>query len=187
MVPQAAVPAGALPEGLGDLMAMFGTAAQRAAGRHNILAAVAAVLVPALTAVPATAQDAPYFSSTYAASEGSPYSSVYARTFGAGGPPAPLETGAAPSGLAPSDLAPSDPAPTESKAGEVVYVIENGRLLTYRAEDFARGGRAVTSTAVPPAPGGAELSGITGRLYGSPPAAPVEDAAGPIPLVPPQD
>lgn len=167
-------------------MTMFSRTAPRTAGWPNVLAAATA-LVPilVLAAVPATAQEASYFSPTYAASEGSPYSSVYARTFGAGGPPAPeapLETGAAP-----PEPVPPEPAPAGSGTGDVVYVIENGRLLTYKAQDFARGGPAVTGTAVPPAPGGAELSSITGRLYGTPPSRPEAEATGPIPLLPPQD
>jgi hypothetical protein len=158
----------------------------------------AALLVAALAAgaaTPAAAQDASYFSPTYAASDGSPYSSVYARTFGAGGPPAqpapppeaPLETSAAPTA-----------APPQSGTEGVVYVIEDGRLLTYRAEDYARGRGAVAGAAVPPAVTGsagstppADLSSITNRLYGAPPPGSplLPTAAGPaapIQLVPPQ-
>lgn len=147
----------------------------------------------------AAAQDAPYFSPTYAASDGSPYSSVYARTFGAGGPPpaeppatAPLVTGNGP--LVPATpAAPADSGP----AGNVVYVIEHGRLLTYRAEDYARGRGAIAGAAVPPAVIGsagstppADLSSITNRFYGAPPlptaAGPASaELAAPIQLVPP--
>lgn len=136
----------------------------------------------------AQAQNASYFSPTYAASQGSPYSSVYAKTFGAGGPPPPATPEPAPR-PAPQPLVTSA-GPQTSGEDDVVYVIENGRLLTYRAEDYARGkGQAVAGTAVPPAPAGrvaapaAELPSITGRLYG---AAPLETAApdAPIRLVP---
>ena len=54
----------------------------------------------------ARAQSAPYFSPTYAASEGSPYSSIYAQTFGAGGPPV--------------SQAPATPAAAAPLAGMVV-------------------------------------------------------------------
>ncbi|HMA15383.1 MAG TPA: hypothetical protein VKP12_11390 [Kiloniellaceae bacterium] len=100
----------------------------------------------------AAAQDAAYFTPTYAASRGSPYSEVYARTFGA----APLETAA---------------PPAASDAG-AVYVIEDGRLLTYSAEDYARGGPASAGAALP---GGA----ADGRLYGAIPRQP--DLTPPLP------
>ncbi|WP_193369950.1 hypothetical protein [Pelagibius marinus] len=155
----------------------------------------------------AAAQDASYFSPTYAASDGSPYSSVYARTFGAGGPPPPASRAAAP----PPETAPlvtgagrplpATPAvPADSGPdGSVVYVIEDGRLLSYRAEDYARGRGAFAGAAVPPAVTGsaaatppADLSSITSRLYG---ASPLDTGAGPaapsrpgapIQLVPPR-
>jgi hypothetical protein len=166
----------------------------------TVLLLVAALAAGA--AGPAAAQDASYFSPTYAASDGSPYSSVYARTFGAGGPPpaeapaqAPLVTGAGPSVPA-TPAAPADSGPDSS----VVYVIEDGRLLTYRAEDYARGRGAVAGAAVPPAVTGsagstppADLSSITNRLYGTPPLptaagpASAADPAAPIQLVPPQN
>ncbi len=134
----------------------------------------------------AEAQSAAYFSPTYAASDGSPYSSVYARTFGTGGPPAatpaptppPLVTSAGP------------PASASAAEGDVVYVIEKGRLLTYRAADYARGGQALAGVTVPPAASGsaaatpaADLSSIADRLYGGPP---LDTAAGPIQLIPPR-
>ncbi len=128
-------------------------------------------------AVEAKAQNDPYFSPTFAASaKGSPYSSVYARTFGSGAPaPAPA------------------PAP---EAPGVVYVIEGGGLLTYRAEDYAKGsGEAVARTALPPADfalGASapplQLPSIADKFYDAPP---LETAAGPaagpapIPLYPP--
>src|SRR3546814_18305485 len=86
-----------------------------------------------LAAGNAAAQDAAYFSPTFAASRGSPYSEVYAATFGArtvGAPP--LET-----------AAPTVVVPT------LVYVIQDGRLLTYSAGDYGRGGEALTTTALP--------------------------------------
>lgn len=158
--------------------------------RYPAVACAAVVLAMACLARPAAAQNAATFSPTYAASEGSPYRDVYARTFGAGGPPAegtpPLVTGASP------------PAPAADSAGDVVYVIEDGRLLTYRAEDYARGGPALSGAALPAAAGDAaarpraELSSITNRLYGAPPpqttgagpAAPSRPGS-PIQLVPP--
>jgi len=129
----------------------------------------------------ATAQNQPYFSPTFAASvKGSPYSDVYARTFG-GGAPAP----------APAPEATGNPAP-----GGVVYVIEGGGLLTYRAEDYAKGsGEAVARAPLPPtdfargisAPE-VRLPSIADKFYAAPP---LETAAGPIagpapiPLYPP--
>ena len=133
----------------------------------------------------AEAQSAAYFSPTYAASDGSPYSSVYARTFGTGGPPVPATP-------APAPLVTSAGPPASASAveGDVVYVIEKGRLLTYRAADYARGGQALAGAAVPPAASGsaaatpqADLSSIADRLYGAPP---LDTAAGPIQLVPPR-
>ena len=130
--------------------------ARHAHSRH--LARIAGLFCSLLLAGSAAAQDAAHFGPTYAASRGSPYSEVYARTFGA-----PLET------AAPPPAAPGAPA--------VVYVIEDGRLLTYSAGDYASGGgQALAGTALPAAPTG-------GRLYG---AIPPEPAAGdgPIPLLP---
>lgn len=128
-------------------------AASRSLPGHR-LAAVA--LVHGLTTGGAAlAQDAAYFTPTYAASRGSPYSEVYARAFGA----PPLETAA-------------PPAEVASPAG-VVYVIENGRLLTYSAEDYAHGGPASAGTKLPAAPG-------EGRLYGAIPPLPALDV--PLPL-----
>lgn len=180
-------------------------ASKRQSDRARTRRAWTVVLLVAATAGgaagPAAAQDARYFSPTYAASDGSPYSSVYARTFGAGGPPAagapaapPLVTGAGPAVPATPTL-PADSGPD----GSVVYVIEDGRLLTYRAEDYTRGRDAVAGAAVPPAVIGsagstppADLSSITNRLYGAPPplatgAGPTAPSppGGPIQLVPP--
>ncbi len=167
------------------------------------LARAAVVLAAATAAGPgaATAQDGRYFSPTYAASDGSPYSSVYARTFGAGGPPPVEATAPAPLVTGTGPLVPATPAgpPDSSPDAGVVYVIEDGRLLTYRAEDYARGRSAVAGAAVPPAVTGsvvstppADLSSITSRLYGAPPlptaAGPAAaDPAAPIQLVPPQN
>jgi len=115
----------------------------------------------------AAAQDAAYFSPTYAASRGSPYSEVYARTFGA----PLLETAAAPPAAA------EIPASGPGVVPGVVYVIEDGRLLTYSAGDYASGGgQALAGTALPTAPAG-------GRLYGAMPPQPAA-ADGPIPLLP---
>lgn len=141
------------------------------------------------------AQTAPHFSPTYAASDGSPYSSVYARTFGAG---APTNAAAPPLVTSAPPVTPPTTPPAAGDSG-VVYVIEDGRLLTYRAEDYARGGgRALAGSPLPPAssgaaaPGGqADLSSIADRLYGAPPldtaagAVPSEAPAAPIQLVPP--
>jgi len=132
---------------------------------------------------PAAAQSAAYFSPTYAASEGSPYSEVYARAFGAGGPP--LETSAPPAAT-PGAVVP----------GAVVYVIEGGRVLTYNAEDYASGGAALARSALP-SPGSGTLNPevrvptIADRLYDTPAPSPVletaagpQDGAGPVPLLP---
>jgi hypothetical protein len=130
-------------------------------GRHPALAA--GLFCGLLAGGGAAAQDAAYFSPTYAASRGSPYSEVYARTFGA----PPLETAAAP------------PAAAQAPASGlgVVYIIEGGRLLTYSAGDYASGGgQALAGTALPTAPAG-------GRLYGAMPPQPAA-ADGPIPLLP---
>ncbi|MEQ8356421.1 MAG: hypothetical protein RH942_12840 [Kiloniellaceae bacterium] len=170
--------------------------------RGHALAATIAVLPAGVTALfcadQVAAQSAPYFSSTYAASDGSPYSEVYARTFGAGGQPA----GKAAVATATPTLVPLGPPlvtsapPAPSDTGNVVYVIENGRLLTYSGQDYARGGgEALEQTLLAPAGGGpatprAELPSIANRLYGSPP---LETAAGaavgttPIPLYLPQN
>lgn len=144
--------------------------------------AVAAVLLaassPAWT-VTAAGQEAAYFTPTYAASQGSPYSEVYARTFGA----APLETAAPP---------PPSGAPTPS----VVYVIEDGRLLTYSAEAYERGeGEPLAGTplAAAEAPYGGfapelRAARVTDRLYARPQletTAGAAPAGGPIPLLPP--
>ena len=138
----------------------------------------------------AGAQSAAYFSPTYAASEGSPYSEVYARTFGAGGPP--LETSAPPAsppGGSPPRLAAPPPG---ARVPVVVYVIEDGRLLTYSAEDYANGGEASSRSALPSAGGGSltpqvRVPTVADRLYDTPA---LETAAGPggqgkpIPLLP---
>ena len=130
-------------------------------GRHPALAA--GLFCGLLAGGGAAAQDAAYFSPTYAASRGSPYSEVYARTFGA----PPLETAAAPPAA----------AGTAATGPAVVYVIEDGRLLTYSAGDYASGGgQALAGTALPTAPAG-------GRLYGAMPPQPAA-ADGPIPLLP---
>jgi len=133
----------------------------------------------------ASAQSAAYFSPTYAASEGSPYSEVYARAFGAGGPP--LETSAPP---------PADPprltAPAAQGGAGTVYVIEGGRLLTYNAEDYASGGEALVRSELPSVGGGAmtpevRVPTVTDQFYAAPA---LETAAGktgegaPIPLLP---
>lgn len=125
--------------------------------RRRAHALTAAGLLWSLLAAGATAaQDAAYFSPIYAASQGSPYSEVYARTFG--GPP--LET------AAPAPAASVAPAPS------VVYVIEGGRLLTYSAENYLSGGDALAGAPLPDGMGG-------GRLYGAVPPAPA-----PVPLLP---
>jgi hypothetical protein len=136
----------------------------------------------------ASAQSAAYFSPTYAASEGSPYSEVYARTFGAGGPP--LETSAPPPADPPRLAAP--PAPAVQGAAAMVYVIEGGRLLTYNAEAYANGGEALVRSALPSEGGGAmnpevRVPTVTDQFYAAPA---LETAAGrtgegaPIPLLP---
>jgi hypothetical protein len=132
----------------------------------------------------ASAQNAAYFSPTYAASEGSPYSEVYARTFGAGGPP--LETGAPPPALT------APPPPPENARPTAVYVIEDGRVLTYSAEDYAQGGEALARSDLPSVGGGAlrpevRVPIVTDQFYAAPA---LETAAGPdrqsqpIPLLP---
>lgn len=85
------------------------------------------------------AQDAAYFTPTYAASRGSPYREAYARSFGA-----PLETAAPPA--------------TAAEPPGIVYVIEDGQLLTYSPGNYASGGPASSRTALPVA--------TQGRLYG---------------------
>ncbi|GAB4358405.1 MAG: hypothetical protein Kow00114_10570 [Kiloniellaceae bacterium] len=150
------------------------------------------VLAAALAVLPAGAgaQDAAVFTPTYAASQGSPYSDVYARTFGTTGRPAaeeppPLETAAAPPAQAgaPQAIAPGGTAP------EVVYVIEGGRLLTFEAADYPAG-TAADAAPLPPAEtayiGAApevQVPTIADRLYRQPPAP--APAGGPIPLLPP--
>lgn len=132
----------------------------------------------------ARAQSAAYFSPTYAASEGSPYSEVYARTFGAGGPP--LETSAPPPALT------APPPPPENAPPTAVYVIEDGRVLTYSAKDYAQGGEALARSDLPSVGGGAlrpevRVPTVTDQFYAAPA---LETAAGPdgqeqpIPLLP---
>jgi len=140
----------------------------------------------------AAAQDAAYFSPTYAASHGSPYSEVYARTFGAEGGAPPMETAAPPP---PARSAPSVPILPPFAPPPVVYVIEDNRLLTYDAEDYARGtGAALSGVALPgngSAPGGpapeVRVPTIADRLYAPPPletAAGAASGGAPVPLVP---
>ncbi|MGF1592193.1 MAG: hypothetical protein ACFCUW_02875 [Kiloniellaceae bacterium] len=134
----------------------------------------------------AVAQSAAHFSPTYAASEGSPYSEIYARTFGAGAPP--LETAAPPA----IDTAEA-PVIAESS---VVYVIEGGRLLTYSSEAYTGGGQAQGSALLPPAEADyralapeVRVPTVADSLYGVPPldtAAGPDTPAAPIPLLPPQ-
>jgi len=165
------------------------SAVRRSATMAALFAAMVAGTVAAFLPDGVAAQPAPYFSSTYAASEGSPYKEVYGRTFGAG---APLET-AAPPAAPPADP-PTDPPPLPEVAPEVVYVIEDGRLLTYSAADYAKGeGRARSLSPLPAdsSPLGrpaVSLPSVADHLYGAPPA---ETAAGPaavpIRLVPPSD
>lgn len=174
-------------------------AASRSArsGGHRLpaarLALAAGVALAALAALPghAGAQDAAVFTPTYAASTGSPYSDVYARTFGTTGRP-----DAAASQAEPLPLETAAPPPSAQEAAPavgpgVVYVIEGSRLLTYRAADYASGGTAVDQAPLPPADtayiGGApevQVPTIADRLYSRPPATP---AGGPIPLPPPAD
>lgn len=142
----------------------------------------------------ALAQDAAYFSPTYAASDGSPYSSVYARAFGAGGPP--LETGA--SLPAPPPAPPKGPAAAApGVVPSVVYVIEGGRLLTYRAEDYASGGGAALAHSSVPAADAAyvglrpevRVPTVADGFYALPTvetAAGPEAAGKPVPLLPGQ-
>lgn len=141
------------------------------------LAAMAAGAAAALLPEGGTAQPAPHFSSTYAASEGSPYKEVYGRTFGTApeaDPGPPLETAAPP----------ADPG--------VVYVIEDGRLLTYSAADYAAGDGKAQSLS-PQSAGSSSLGrpatslpGVADHLYGAPPAETAAGPATPIRLIQPQ-
>jgi hypothetical protein len=169
----------------------------RDAHTATLTAGLLAGLALCLTGAPAGAQDAVTFAPTYAASQGSPYSEVYARTFGHTGKPAqaaPLETAAPPAVPA------AVPAPAPGPGG-VVYVIEDNRLLTYRADDytgFSGGGAAVDQAPLPPAEtayiGGApevRVPTVADRFYGATvpagpafEAAPLDTAGGPIPLIP---
>jgi len=167
----------------------------RAVGHlHAACLALAAAAVLAALPGHAGAQDAAVFTPTYAASPGSPYSDVYARTFGTTGrpdaaagqtEPPPLETAAAPPASA-------EEAAPDVVPGAVVYVIEGSRLLTYRAADYAGGGSAVDQAPLPPAEtayiGGApevQVPTIADRLYSR--SAPAAKAGGPVPLLPPAD
>ena len=146
----------------------------------------------------ALAQDARYFSPKYAASDGSPYSDVYARAFGAGGPAAGQAAPGAPEPWDPPLITaapPPGPPPAES---EVVYVIEDGQLSTYSSDDYARGsGAALSQVPLPtaadaPVASGLELPSIADRLYGAPPLETAADKIGgapgtPVRLIPPQD
>ena len=156
------------------------------------LPAAAAALTLGLFAAAANAQDATYFTPTYAASQGSPYSDVYARAFGT--PPAPAQ--GTPAQAKPAQGGPAQAAPLETSApppesdqtdADVVYVIEGDGLLTYRAEDYASGrGSAVAQSPLPPAEtayiGGSpdvQVPTIADRLYdGSSGKPALETAAG---------
>lgn len=147
-------------------------------GLAAMVAGAAAIFLPEGVA----AQPAPHFSSTYAASEGSPYKDVYGRTFGAApeaDPGLPLETAA-------------PPADPEVVAPEVVYVIEDGRLLTYSAADYATGGgeaQSLSALPVESSPLGrpaASLPSVADHLYGAPPAETAAGPAAPIRLIQPQ-
>jgi hypothetical protein len=126
-----------------------------------------------------------------AAAQGSPYSDIYARAFGVAPPPTAI----------PATPLPGPGGAGEAASGDVVYVIEDGRLLTYRAGDYASGnGEALTRSPLPSAESAYSFSppellipSIADRLYGT---APLETAAGeaaaanaeapaPIPLFPP--
>lgn len=176
----------------------------RPSGTPRAGATVWPVLAAAVTILPggADAQDAAVFTPTYAASQGSPYSEVYARAFGTTGSPAaaadaagppPLETAAAPPAQegAPEAL---DPGDVPGVVPGVVYVIEGGRLLTYEAADYPAGA-AVGQAPLPPAEtayiGAApevRVPTIADRLYSRPPvAAPAGETGAPIPLLPPAD
>ncbi|NIA70120.1 hypothetical protein HBA54_16055 [Pelagibius litoralis] len=131
------------------------------------------------------AQGKGYFSPTYAASaEGSPYSEVYSRTFGASGeaqqtPPLtfapPIETAAAKPSATPDS---------------VVYIIDSQGLLTFRSEDFAEGtGKAIAHNPLPTSRGPAanpmappQVPTVANSLYLQPP---LETATGPA-APPPQ-
>lgn len=116
-------------------------------------------------------------SPTYAASSnGSPYSEIYSRTFGASG------AAAAPT---------STPGPDAEDAGVgvvsdggVVYVIDSNGLLTYRAEDFSRGSGPPIGHNPQPLPaatagaGSLQVPTVADGLYLQPP---LETAAGPTP------
>jgi hypothetical protein len=139
----------------------------------TIIGALLGGLAPAYGV--AAAQDAAHFSPTYAASQGSPYSEIYARTFGT-----PRKTAA---GGAPLETAAGTPAAAAKSAGDpvaapkVVYIIEGGRLLTYSAADYGRGvGEALAAAELPTGPAG-------GRLHGAIPPEPAADGQ-PIPLLP---
>ena len=148
-------------------------------------AAFAAVLLAGAALVwsaAAAGQDAAYFTPTYAASQGSPYSEVYARTFGA----PPIVTAAPP---------PAAPNPSVAPTPSVVYVIEDGRLLTYSAEVYARGGGEPLAGAPLPAADASygrlapevRVPTVADRLYARPPLESAAGAApdnGPIPLLP---
>ena len=168
----------------------------RPSGTPGAGAFVWSALAAAVAILPcgADAQDAAVFTPTFAASQGSPYSEVYARAFGTTGSPAaavgaagppPLETAAAPPAQegAPGVV----PGGVPGVAPGVVYVIEGGRLLTYEAADYPAGA-AVGQAPLPPAEtayiGAApdvQVPTIADRLYSRPPAA------APIPLLPPAD
>lgn len=172
------------------LRTRFGPDKSRKCTAFVLLLVLTGAVLPTMALPPATAQEARHFSPTHAASDGSPYSSVYARTFGAGGSPAqpapPLETSAAPPASSAAQSEPDGIVPDGIVPDGIVYVIQDGRLLSYRAEDYAQGGPALSGAAVPPNAGAgatppAELTGITRRLYDT------TRPAGPIQLVPPQD
>jgi hypothetical protein len=136
----------------------------------------------------ALAQSAAYFSPTYAASDGSPYSAVYARTFGAGG--SPLETSAPPPANPPRLTAP--PPPPGNTPPLAVYVIEDGRVLTYSAEDYAQGGEARARSDLPSVGGGTmnpevQVPTVTDQFYAAPALETAAAPGGqgkPIPLLP---
>lgn len=116
-------------------------------------------------------------SPTYAASpQGSPYSEIYSRTFGASGAAAP--------GAGTATPGPTPSPGVEDAGGEVVYVIDSNGLLTYRAEDFSRGAGTPIGHNPQPLPAATASSGtlqvptVAKGLYLQPP---LETAAGPAP------
>jgi hypothetical protein len=158
------------------------------------LVAVSISFLAVLWPAAGSAQNAVRFSPTFAASQGSPYRDVSGPTSGAG---AATDSHGLNRRSAPSTAFP-EPAGREPGAGAheaVVYVIEDGRLLTYSASDYAAGRDRVLARTDLSRIGAiiipeVRVPTIADRLYAGPPLETAGGEAGsaaPVVLIPPRN